>query len=1339
MASRDGGRVSCRFCGLLLKSTLTASRHEKRCDLNPQRGESGFGGGQQQQQQQQRFHCDVCDAGFTRRRNMMNHRRKHEQRTPAQRLLCGMCTASFRSRDALLRHRREQHQQQQQRFQYMGGAHRRANELYRMNIPDEIVTIDECLDVVREQAVPLLRQLLARRKRIKVSLVLTVKLTKMDADGEEDNRQPTESTQFHLRSMHLTLMLHGEQTVEQQMSKLCMHIANQFDDFAQNGSGWVLAECETAELEIGECLPLSGGSAGGCYMLHLVRKGRRRNGVARHEIEELGERVVLGSEGDDHRCFYRALAACLLFTASGKVPTLEEIRVYLEENVHEVVSGAVEVKHIARIEEANAHLDVAVNVICQSEDGDFFPVRASRRVDAKHVVNMLLFHTAAAGEEEEESEQGRTPPHCHFAWVQNLPQFLGSKGRTPKHFCMNCFNSFTRESTLRMHVAWCHEKNAQRLILPDQGDTIEFLPKNKSVLAPFCFVYDFECYMARPSRACRCSTEEELTRCTHKSKVVAEHVPFAYSYLLFDREGKVLEDRCYIGEDCAEHFITLLLDMEKQYLGALRYGGHPLQMTEEDERAFQAAVDCYLCNKPMAPGDKCRDHCHLGGNFLGAAHNRCNFLRREAFSMVGFAHNQAHYDGNIIVRAVADRLKRDKNSKILLNAIPLNGEHFKCLRLNSTTLLDSLSFLGDSLEKLVETLVASKHDFPLLKQWLPEDRTRQLLLRKGVYPYEMIDGLEVLNNTKSLPPRDRFYSNLTGSGIAAEEHAYAGKVWETFGCRSLRDYTELYCRTDTYLLAEAITELRGRVYNEFELDICHYLSLPQLSKDMFLKSSGAQIELVSDADMIEFFRANIRGGLSYVNQRYTSSKEESRRKGRKVHTLYSDANNLYGAAMRLPLPVGDYMWHTAKEMEALDPNRDFSFKNDRGYVCEVTLEYPPELHELHSSFPLAPHQMTITEKHLSPYARRVKRLLTGESKHKSSKLTSTFLPRERYVCHGANLRLYLDLGLRVVEWHRGVSFKQAPFIRDYIEMCARKRAAAPTKSMANFFKLAANSLYGKWIEDALKRMDAKFCMDREAALRCNTDPRLKATKILSEELTIAFLSKKAVQMRQSWPVGFSILELSKYIMQSLYYYEIMPRFGNKVSVLVSDTDSFILQVPAETPDSAMTILRDIMDFSNYDPDHPLYDDSRKNRPGLLKNELPGWIITETVGIRAKTYALKMRRKKTKKQQRRSKSERKVESRCKGVKKSVRKSIHFNAFKRAVLGQRPLLHEIEQYTLQSKTFQNRTMRSKKIAFSSFDDKRYLLCAVHSVPYGSRLIRESERLGQCYFCANPEKFS
>ena len=46
-------------------------------------------------------------------------------------------------------------------------------------------------------------------------------------------------------------------------------------------------------------------------------------------------------------------------------------------------------------------------------------------------------------------------------------------------------------------------------------------------------------------------------------------------------------------------------------------------------------------------------------------------------------------------------------------------------------LKDSLALLDGSLEKLVETLVCSKHKFPLMKLVFPDRKKRDLLIRKG--------------------------------------------------------------------------------------------------------------------------------------------------------------------------------------------------------------------------------------------------------------------------------------------------------------------------------------------------------------------------------------------------------------------------------------------------------------------------------------------------------------------------------------------------------------------------------------------------------------------------------
>lgn len=434
----------------------------------------------------------------------------------------------------------------------------------------------------------------------------------------------------------------------------------------------------------------------------------------------------------------------------------------------------------------------------------------------------------------------------------------------------------------------------------------------------------------------------------------------------------------------------------------------------------------------------------------------------------------------------------------------------------------------------------------------------------------------------------------------------------------------------------------------------------------------------------------------------------------------------YRYAMSMPLPVGDFRWLSVEEMRDFDPLLDVDVDGDTGYIIECTLEYPKEYHVDHNTNPLAAHQQRITGSMLSGYAKTALEAQKRKSeRYKSDKLTSSYLRHELYVCHGVNLKLYLDLGMKLVKIHRMIAFKQEPFIRPYIQFCSRMRAESKTKSRSNTFKMCANAIFGKMIENSGNRMDTIFVHDRASALRRNSDPRIKGQLILEDNLTIAFMAKKVVKLNQLWPVGFSILELSKAHMLSLFYNKIRPAFFGKASILVSDTDSYLMMLGSPSVDAAISKLMPIMDTSNYPPEHPLYDNSRKNQPGLLKNESPANDIVECVAVRSKVYAFR-----TEKDE--------VDSRCKGIKKSVGRAIPFEDFKRAVLSETPQVVSVTQHLIQSKDHVNRLLKVTKTAMTSFDDKRSLnRCGIHSYPYGSRLIDQSGEK-ECFYCTNPKLF-
>ena len=83
-----------------------------------------------------------------------------------------------------------------------------------------------------------------------------------------------------------------------------------------------------------------------------------------------------------------------------------------------------------------------------------------------------------------------------------------------------------------------------------------------------------------------------------------------------------------------------------------------------------------------------------------------------------------------------------------------------------------------------------------------------------------------------------------------------------------------------------------------------------------------------------------------------------------------------------------------------------------GYVYEVDLEYPDELHDLHNDYPCAAEKIKVNDEMLSDYCQNIKNRFKISSGN-VSKLIPTLHHKEKYVFHEENLKLYLSLGLKL--------------------------------------------------------------------------------------------------------------------------------------------------------------------------------------------------------------------------------------------------------------------------------------------------------------------------------------
>ena len=185
-------------------------------------------------------------------------------------------------------------------------------------------------------------------------------------------------------------------------------------------------------------------------------------------------------------------------------------------------------------------------------------------------------------------------------------------------------------------------------------------------------------------------------------------------------------------------------------------------------------------------------HCHITGEYRGAAHNACNLKLRLNLSIPVVSHNLRGYDSHLLVQAISKMEGR-------VSYIPNNLEKYISFSLGQLHFIDTAQFLLASLDKLVAANLRGA--FQITAQHEPNRERRELLMRKGVYPYEYLDTWDRFTEPK-LPPKEVFYSKPSDAHISDKDYTHAQKVCSTFGCKTLGDYSDLYCRTDVLLLAD---------------------------------------------------------------------------------------------------------------------------------------------------------------------------------------------------------------------------------------------------------------------------------------------------------------------------------------------------------------------------------------------------------------------------------------------------------------------------------------------------------------------------------------------------------
>ena len=115
--------------------------------------------------------------------------------------------------------------------------------------------------------------------------------------------------------------------------------------------------------------------------------------------------------------------------------------------------------------------------------------------------------------------------------------------------------------------------------------------------------------------------------------------------------------------------------------------------------------------------------------------------------------------------------------------------------------------------------------------------------------------------------------------------------------------------------------------------------------------------------MLLMVERGIRGGICHAILRYGKANNKYMKDYNKDEEesflQYNNANNLYGFAMSEPLPVDGFEW--MEDLSKIDEDfiKTYDENSDEGYTLEVNVEYPQNLHDLHSDLLSLPGRMKI--------------------------------------------------------------------------------------------------------------------------------------------------------------------------------------------------------------------------------------------------------------------------------------------------------------------------------------------------------------------------------------------
>ena len=189
-------------------------------------------------------------------------------------------------------------------------------------------------------------------------------------------------------------------------------------------------------------------------------------------------------------------------------------------------------------------------------------------------------------------------------------------------------------------------------------------------------------------------------------------------------------------------------------------------------------------------------------------------------------------------------------------------------------------------------------------------------------------------------------------------------------------------------------------------------------------------------------------------------------------------------------------------------------------------------------------------------------------------------------------------------------------MKKYIDFNIEKKNAK-NEFEKSLFKLINNSACGKTIENLRKKINVRLVKNTKDYLKYVSKPTFISQNIYGVSFAAVHEIKPVLVLNKPIYVGFTVLELSKYLMYDFLYTFIKKEFD--ADILFTDTDSLTYETYLKDVHEEFFKYKHLFDLSNYPKDSKFFDSANEMVIGKMKDEFKKITINKFVRLKSKMY------------------------------------------------------------------------------------------------------------------------